>query len=47
LRAANSKFEKRFREMEKLAAARAADPEKLNAAEWDTLWREAKQTHGR
>jgi MazG family protein len=47
LRAANSKFEKRFREMEKLAAARAADPEKLNAAEWDSLWREAKHTHGR
>jgi MazG family protein len=43
LRAANSKFEKRFREMERLAAARGADIEKLSAAEWDSLWREAKQ----
>ena len=46
LRAANSKFEKRFREMERLAAARGADTEKLSASEWDALWREAKHTTG-
>jgi ATP diphosphatase len=46
LRAANSKFEKRFREMERLAAARGADVEKLGAAEWDALWREAKHNNG-
>jgi len=47
LRAANSKFEKRFREMERLAAARGAGTDKLSAAEWDALWREAKHITGR
>ena len=46
LRAANSKFEKRFREMERLAAARGGNCEKLSAAEWDALWREAKHIAG-
>jgi len=46
LRASNSKFEKRFRVMERLAAERGGDCENLNAAEWDALWREAKHTTG-
>jgi ATP diphosphatase len=43
LRAANAKFERRFRRMEALAAARGAKLESLSAAEWDALWRKAKE----
>ncbi len=43
LRAANAKFERRFRCMERLAAERGASLTALTAAEWDTLWREAKR----
>ena len=42
LRVANGKFERRFARMEALAAERALALEKLSAAEWDALWREAK-----
>src|SRR5262249_48288342 len=42
LRAANAKFEKRFRRMESLAAARGAALKSLSAAQWDELWRQAK-----
>jgi nucleoside triphosphate diphosphatase len=44
LRAASAKFERRFRQMESLARARGWALETLSAAEWDALWREAKQT---
>jgi ATP diphosphatase len=43
LRAANTKFETRFRHMESLARARGARLESLTATEWDDLWRKAKQ----
>lgn len=43
LRAANTKFERRFRRMEALAAQRGARLQALSAAEWDALWREAKR----
>jgi len=43
LRAANAKFEKRFRHMERLAGERGAKLQSLTAQEWDDLWREAKQ----
>lgn len=43
LRAANAKFERRFRRMEALAAQRGAALEALDAAEWDALWRQAKR----
>ncbi len=43
LRAANAKFERRFRCMERLAAERGAPLTALTAAEWDTLWCEAKR----
>jgi len=43
LRAANAKFERRFRRMEALAAAGGAKLESLSAAEWDELWRTAKK----
>ena len=43
LRAANSKFERRFRRMEALAAARGAQLRALDAAQWDALWRQAKR----
>jgi ATP diphosphatase len=43
LRAANVKFERRFRRMEALAASRGRALESLSAAEWDDLWRTAKQ----
>jgi len=43
LRAANSKFERRFRRMETLAAAAGAPLQALNAAQWDALWRQAKR----
>jgi ATP diphosphatase len=42
LRAANAKFERRFRQMEALAGSRGARLERLSAAEWDELWRKAK-----
>ena len=43
LRSANAKFERRFRHMESLARARDAQLESLTAAEWDALWRQAKE----
>jgi nucleoside triphosphate diphosphatase len=43
LRAANAKFERRFRRMEALAGSRGAKLESLSAAEWDALWRQAKE----
>jgi ATP diphosphatase len=43
LRAANAKFERRFRRMERLARERGATLGALSAAGWDALWREAKQ----
>jgi MazG family protein len=43
LRAANAKFERRFRRMEALAAAQEAPLQTLDAARWDALWRQAKQ----
>jgi nucleoside triphosphate diphosphatase len=43
LRAANAKFERRFRRMEALAAQRGAPLQALCAAEWDALWRQAKR----
>jgi uncharacterized protein YabN with tetrapyrrole methylase and pyrophosphatase domain len=42
LRAASSKFERRFMHMEKVAAARGRPLGSLSAAEWDGLWGEAK-----
>lgn len=43
LRTANLKFERRFRRMEALAAARGAPLQALDAAQWDALWRQAKR----
>ncbi|HEX8757085.1 MAG TPA: nucleoside triphosphate pyrophosphohydrolase [Steroidobacteraceae bacterium] len=43
LRAANAKFERRFRRMETLAAARGRPLQDLGAGEWDALWRQAKR----
>lgn len=43
LRAANTKFERRFRRMEALAAAQGAPLQALDAAQWDALWRQAKR----
>jgi nucleoside triphosphate diphosphatase len=43
LRAANAKFERRFRRMETLAAAQGRDLDALDAARWDALWRQAKR----
>ncbi len=42
LRAANSKFEQRFRVMESLARGRGQALESLSPAEWEALWVEAK-----
>ena len=42
LRAANSKFERRFRDMEDLARRRGLALEGLNPQEWEGLWQEAK-----
>ena len=42
LRAANRKFESRFAAMEAVAAERGLDPDKLDAAQWDALWNDAK-----
>jgi MazG family protein len=46
LRSANAKFERRFRAMERAAAERGRPLERLSAAEWDDLWREAKLNGG-
>lgn len=43
LRAANGKFERRFRRMETLAGAQGAKLQALDAAQWDALWRQAKR----
>jgi nucleoside triphosphate diphosphatase len=43
LRAANAKFERRFRRMEALAAAHGTPLQALDAAQWDVLWRQAKR----
>lgn len=43
LRAANSKFERRFHAMEALARARGMDPDSLTPARWEGLWEEAKK----
>lgn len=42
LRAANSKFERRFRDMESLARERGLALERLSPEEWEGLWQEAK-----
>ena len=42
LRAANSKFERRFREMESLARARGLSLETLSPQQWENLWEESK-----
>jgi ATP diphosphatase len=44
LRAANRKFEARFRQMESLARSRGLDLEALSPAQWDALWVESKKT---
>lgn len=46
LREANAKFERRFRNMERLAAERGLALEQLSAAQWDELWRETKLNGG-
>jgi MazG family protein len=43
LRAANSKFERRFHAMEALARARGMDPDSLTPARWEGPWEEAKK----
>jgi len=43
LRAANVKFERRFRRMEALAAAQGSALNTLDTAQWDVLWRQAKR----
>ena len=42
LRAANSKFERRFRDMETVAGARGLSLENLSPQQWETLWEESK-----
>src|SRR3569833_131436 len=42
LRAANAKFERRFRHMESLAAASGTKLESLSPAAWEDLWQKAK-----
>jgi nucleoside triphosphate diphosphatase len=42
LRAANSKFERRFRDMETLARARGLPLETLSPQQWENLWAESK-----
>jgi len=46
LRDANAKFERRFGNMERLAAERGLTLEQLSAAQWDELWRETKLNGG-
>lgn len=43
LRLANAKFERRFRAMETLAAARSLQLEELDPSAWDGLWNEVKK----
>lgn len=43
LRVASRKFERRFRQMEALAARRGLTLQGLSAAQWDMLWNEAKR----
>jgi MazG family protein len=43
LRAANAKFERRFRHMESLAAAAGTKLESLSPEAWEDLWRKAKK----
>ena len=43
LRAANAKFERRFRHMESLAAADGTKLESLSPEAWEDLWRKAKK----
>jgi nucleoside triphosphate diphosphatase len=43
LRAANRKFEQRFRRMEALAAQRGVELVSLSPAAWEELWQEAKE----
>jgi nucleoside triphosphate diphosphatase len=43
LRAANQKFDRRFRHMESLARARNLNLEALPADTWEELWRESKE----
>jgi MazG family protein len=43
LRAANAKFESRFRHMEVLARNRGLDLDALSPAQWDALWLESKR----
>lgn len=47
LRAANRKFEARFRAMEALAAERALELASLDPASWDALWNQAKKLERR
>ena len=42
LRAANSKFERRFRDMESLARERELSLETLSPQQWENLWQESK-----
>jgi ATP diphosphatase len=42
LRAANSKFERRFRDMESRARERGLSLETLSSQQWENLWEEAK-----
>ena len=46
LRAANSKFERRFRAMEALARQRGMALDALDPQQWERLWEEAKRTEG-
>jgi len=43
LRAANSKFERRFRAMESIARERGVTLDGLSAERWEALWQEAKK----
>lgn len=43
LRAANRKFEQRFRRMEAIARLRGVTLSSLSASEWDELWEQAKR----
>ncbi|MGE3873199.1 MAG: nucleoside triphosphate pyrophosphohydrolase, partial [Parvibaculaceae bacterium] len=47
LRAANGKFQRRFRHIEDELAKRGSAPEKSTLAEMDALWDEAKALEGR
>jgi nucleoside triphosphate diphosphatase len=44
LRAANGKFETRFRQMEAAARQRGLDLATLSAAQWDALWEDSKRS---